>query len=463
LSKRLHSLVHLGLAGLTLTAGLLAAGCSSGDPPADPSPAASPPSALAAAAAASSAAPSASGAPQASRGDPPKVDAQARAQELAQRFILLDGHIDLPDRLEKTLDKKGLITEDISQRTEKGEFDWPRARAGGLDAPFMSIYVPADKERGGAKMLADKLIALVESFPTKWPDKFALARSPADIRANTALGKVSLPMGMENGSPIEHRLDNVKYFHDRGIRYITLTHSKDNHISDSSYDDRHTHKGLSDFGKKVALEMNRVGIMIDVSHVSDDAFWQVMELSRAPVIASHSSCRHFTPGWQRNMSDEMIQALAKKGGVIQIAFGSSFVDGDIQKARSEAWKRFDAQLEKRKVQKSSPEGKALAEEFEKKEIPKRYATLAQVADHIDHVVKLVGADHVGLGSDFDGVGDSLPDGLKDVSAYPNLIRALIERGYSDQDIEKIASGNVLRVWQAVEDYARQARSAPAKP
>jgi membrane dipeptidase len=207
--------------------------------------------------------------------------------------------------------------------------------------------------------------------------------------------------------------------------------------------------------------MNRVGIMIDVSHVSDDAFWQVMELSRTPVIASHSSCRHFTPGWQRNMSDEMIQALAKKGGVIQIAFGSSFLDGDIQKMRSEAWKRFDADLEKRKLKKGSPEADTLADEFEKKEIPKRYATLAKAADHIDHVVKLVGIDHVGIGSDFDGVGDSLPEGLKDASGYPNLIRALIERGYSDPDIEKIASGNVLRVWQAVEDYAKQAQSAPA--
>jgi len=391
------------------------------------------------------------------------VDARTRAQELAQRFILLDGHVDLPDRLVKTLDKKGHITEDISQRTAKGDFDWPRATAGGLDAPFMSIYVPAEKERGGAKELADKLITIVEGLATKWPDKFALARSPADVRANTALGKISLPMGMENGAPIEHRLENVKYFHDRGIRYITLTHSKDNHISDSSYDDRHRNKGLSDFGKKVALEMNRVGIMIDVSHISDDAFWQVMELSRAPVIASHSSCRHFTPGWQRNMSDEMIQALAKKGGVIQIAFGSSFLDGDIQKARSEAWKRFDAPLAKRKVKKGSKEAEALEDEFEKKEIPKRYATLARVADHIDHVVKLVGVDHVGIGSDFDGVGDSLPEELKDVSGYPNLIRALIERGYSDQDIEKIASGNVLRVWQAVEDHAKQAQSAPAKP
>jgi membrane dipeptidase len=433
-----RSLLPLSLSGLTLLAALFTAGCSSNSGGNGPgtSASASPPEA------------------------PPKVekvDTRARASELAQRYIILDGHVDLPDRLHGTLDKNGNITEDVSQRTEKGDFDWPRARAGGLDAPFMSIYVPAAKEQAGAKEYAEKLIHIVETLATKWPDKFALARSPADVRANTGLGKISLPMGMENGAPIEQKLDNVKYFHERGIRYITLTHSKDNHISDSSYDDRHTHKGLSEFGKKVVLEMNRVGIMIDVSHLSDDAFWQVMELSRVPVIASHSSCRHFTPGWERNMSDEMIQKLGKKGGVIQIAFGSAFLDGAIQKERSAAWKRFDADLEKRKIKTGSPEAKALADAFEKNEIPKRHAPLERVADHIDRVVKLAGVDHVGLGSDFEGVGDSLPEGLKDVSGYPNLIRVLIERGYSDKDIEKIASGNVLRVWQAVEDHAKQAQ------
>jgi membrane dipeptidase len=440
LKNKPRSLLAATLSGFTLAAILLSASCQSRGSSSDPTGAARPPSASAVSTAPSIA--------------PPSTEMLVKAQELAQRFILLDGHIDVPDRLVETLDTKGAIAEDLSQRTPKGDFDWPRAKAGGLDAPFMSIYVPADKENNGAKELAEKLIGIVESIAAKWPDKFALARSPGDVRTNTSLGKISLPMGMENGAPIENKLENVKYFHDRGIRYITLTHSKDNHISDSSYDEHHTHKGLSEFGKKVVGEMNRVGIMIDVSHISDDAFWQVMELSRTPVIASHSSCRHFTPGFERNMNDDMIKALAKKGGVIQIAFGSSFIDGDIQRTRREAWKRFEVEREKRKLKDGSPEAKAFAEEFEKNEIPKRYATLKQVADHIDHVVKLVGVEHVGLGSDFDGVGDSLPEGLKDVSGYPNLIRALLERGYSEADIEKIASGNVLRVWQAVEDYGR---------
>jgi membrane dipeptidase len=355
-------------------------------------------------------------------------DHKARAEELARRLIILDGHIDVPYRLEKGRDQRGMLTEDISERTKAGDFDYPRARAGGLDVVFMSIYVPPKYEQGGARKYAHGLIELVESFAKKWPDKFALARSPGEARKNAGAGIISLAFGMENGSPIEHKLENVAHFQRLGIRYITLAHSKDNHIADSSYEGKNTHRGLSDFGKRVVGEMNRVGIMVDVSHISDAAFWQVIELTRAPVIASHSSCRHFTPGWQRNMSDEMIQAMAKKGGVIQINFGSQFLDGSIQKQKIG---------------------------------PKRRATVEQVADHVDHVVKLVGVDHVGLGSDFDGVGDSLPTGLKDVSEYPNLIKVLLDRGYSEEAIEKVCSGNVFRVWQAVEDYAKRAPDTTA--
>jgi membrane dipeptidase len=356
-------------------------------------------------------------------------DHKSRAAELAKRLIILDGHIDVPYRLEKGRDQRGMLTEDISERTPAGDFDYPRAKAGGLDVAFMSIYVPPKYEQGGARKYAHGLIELVEGFAKKWPDKFALARSPAEARRNVAAGTISLALGMENGSPIEHKLENVAHFQRLGIRYITLAHSKDNHIADSSYEGKHTHRGLSSFGKEVVREMNRVGIMVDVSHISDAAFWQVIELTRAPVIASHSSCRHFTPGWERNMSDEMIQALANKGGVIQINFGSQFLDGSIQKERGRS---------------------------------KRRATVEQVADHIDHVVKLVGIDHVGLGSDFDGVGDSLPTGLKDVSEYPNLIEVLLGRGYSDEAIEKICSGNVLRVWEAVEAYASRGSDAGAR-
>jgi membrane dipeptidase len=392
---------------------------------------------------------------------PAKLDPEQRAAELAQRLIILDGHIDVPWRLWQSRDKQGALGEDVSQRTERGDFDFPRARQGGLDAPFMSIYVPARYETGGAKKLADSMIDMVARLAESHPEKFAIARSPADVRNNFAARKISLALGLENGSPIEKQLGNLTHFHERGVRYITLAHSKDNHIADSSYDDRRVNKGLSQFGEKVVLEMNRLGLMVDVSHLSDDAFWDVMRTSKLPVIASHSSCRKFTPGWARNMSDEMIKALASKGGVIQINFGSGFIDGKIQKQQAKFYRELKAELARQRLEMDSPKAKPVIERF-KQSHELTFASVEQVADHIDHVVALAGIDHVGLGSDFDGVGDTLPTGLKDVSQYPNLIRVLLERGYSEAQIEKICSGNVLRVWQAVEDHAVAARVEKAQ-
>jgi len=385
----------------------------------------------------------------------PPVDPEVKAKELARRFIIIDGHIDVPYRLWESRDAKGQLTEDVSERTPKGDFDWPRAREGGLDAPFMSIYVPAKLGAPAAKKLAEQLIDMVEGIAKRSPDKFSLARSPADVRANAAAGKVSLLLGMENGSPIGKQLSNVQHFHERGIRYITLAHSRDNQLSDSSYDERHKNKGLSPFGEKVVAEMNRLGILVDVSHLSDDAFEDVLRVTKVPVIASHSSCRHFTPGWARNMSDDMIKALAKNGGVIQINFGSGFIDEKIQKEESARWGKRAALLKKHGLESSDARAKALLEKFDD-ENPRNYASVEQVADHIQHVVKLVGIEHVGLGSDFDGLGDSLPTGLKDVSAYPNLIKVLLQRGFSEGDIEKICSANVLRVWERAEAHAQQA-------
>ena len=384
---------------------------------------------------------------------PEPQDLAARARELANRFIIVDGHVDLPYRLEKSLNDDGTVGEDVTTRTSKGDFDYPRAKEGGLDAPFMSIYIPAKYQKeGGAKALADKLIDMVEGIAKGAPDKFAVATSPKAVREDFAAGKISLPLGIENGAAIESDLANLKHFHERGVRYITLTHSKDNAICDSSYDETRTHKGLSEFGKQVVAEMNRLGVMIDVSHISDDTFEQVMTLSVVPVIASHSSCRHYTPGFERNMSDAMIEKLAAKGGVIMINYGSSFIDDAVRLERKKSWDALEAFAEANGIEQDDPRAKTFREEYESKhKLP--FATVEQVADHIDHVRKLVGIDHVGLGSDFDGVGDSLPTGLKDASQLPNLLRVLLERGYSDEDIEKICSSNVLRVWQTVEDHA----------
>ena len=382
------------------------------------------------------------------------LELQQLADELAHKYIITDGHVDLPYRLSVQNFRFTRELIGIPIQTDEGDFDYVRAKKGGLDAPFMSIYIPASYQTtGGAKEYADSLIDMVKGIITEHPDKFTSGNSPAEVRTAFKAGKIALPMGMENGAPIEDDLNNVAYFQQRGIRYITLTHSKDNQICDSSYDDQHTWNGLSPFGRKVVAEMNRVGIMIDISHVSDSAFYQVMELTKLPCIASHSSCRKFTPGFERNMNDDMIRKLAENGGVIQINFGSTFIDGAVRKASQDRRKQLSDLLKEKNLDRDSEAGKALIEKFNQ-ENPKVFADVEVVANHIDHVVQLVGVDYVGFGSDFDGVGDSLPTGLKDVSAYPNLIYLLLKRGYSEEDIAKICYRNVFRVWQQVEGAAK---------
>lgn len=377
---------------------------------------------------------------------------QKRADELAHKYIITDGHVDLPYRLKVKnfkLDKEYM---GIPIETDAGDFDFKRAKKGGLDAPFMSIYIPAAYQDGRAKNLADTLINMVTGIANELPDYYMLAKSPEDAKKAFEKGIVALPMGMENGAPIEGELENVKYFKDRGISYITLTHSKDNHICDSSYDTTGTWGGLSDFGYTVVEEMNKQGIMVDISHVSDNTFYQVMKTTKAPVIASHSSCRKYTPGFERNMNDEMIVELGKNGGVIMINFGSTFLDGKVAAERNERRTKLVSMLEESGLDRNSEEGKKMIDNYNKSN-PMTFSDVDMVADHIDNVVKLAGINHVGLGSDYDGVGDSLPTGLKDVSEYPNLIAELLKRGYTEEDIEKICSGNAFRVWQEVIDYA----------
>jgi len=377
-----------------------------------------------------------------------------QATAIARSTLIVDGHVDLPYRLTEQKRNEGAIEDDVSQRLTEGNFDYVRAKEGGLDAPFMSIYIPAKYQKeGGAKVLADELIDLVEAIEKQHPKKFAIARSVADVRAAFAAGEIALPMGIENGAAIEGSLDYLRHFHDRGVRYITLTHSEDNDICDSSYAETKTHKGLSKLGRKVVAEMNRLGIMIDVSHISDDAFWQVIELTETPVIASHSSCRHFTPGFERNMSDDMIKAMKKNGGVVMINYGSSFIDDEARKPRTAMWKARKVFMADEGIEdRHDPRVEAWDEAYEKDhDLP--LATVSEVADHIAHVVEIAGIDHVGLGSDFDGVGDSLPKGLRDASDLPNLVLELMKRGFTKEQIAKIGSGNVLRVWSAVEDYA----------
>jgi membrane dipeptidase len=362
-------------------------------------------------------------------------DLGAKAAEIMQKYMLVDTHIDVPYRLEDEW-------ADVTKRTEDGDFDYERARSGGLDIPFMSIYTPAESEEEGTSFqLANRLIDRVEAIVGRAPEKFMLVKSSSQAEEAGKLGLIGLAMGMENGSPLGGSLQNVTFFHERGISYITLAHALNNHISDSSYDEERKWNGLSPFGKELVAEMNRVGIMIDISHVTDEAFMQVLELSRAPVIASHSSPRHFTPGWERNMSDEMIVALAENGGVIQINFGSSFLT---QRARE--WYEVmdearDAYLEENGFDEDGEEAEEFQEAY-REDHPFPYAALDDLIAVYQHVIELVGVDHVGIGSDFDGVGDSLPEGMKDVSFYPKLM-----------------GGNLMRVWRQVENHSKEVAAA----
>ena len=334
------------------------------------------------------------------------------AQELAQEMIIIDTHLDTPIQLYMQQSKNGFY-EDIT-KTSSLHFDFDRAVSGGLNVPFFVIFTPPSaEEKGTAFEMAKDLIQILEDVMDKHPSKFRLVKSPEEI--TNEKGVMQVVYGMENGAPIESKLSNIKVFSDMGINYITLAHSKSNHISDSSYDSNKNWGGLSPFGRKVVAEMNKQGVMIDISHVSDAAFYEVLKLTKTPVIASHSSLRHFVPGFERNVSDDMLRELAKNEGVIQICFGSEFI-------------------------------------AEKKKYPNLIVTVKDVADHIDRVKKVVGIDHVGIGSDYDG-WRNFPVGLEDTSTYPNLIKELLNRNYTKEEIEKIFGGNLLRVWREVKKFS----------
>ena len=247
------------------------------------------------------------------------AEATPAARKLAQDAVIVDTHIDAPTQLMKEWLDLGV--------EQAREFDYPKARAGGLDVAFMSIYTsPGQDDDGSAWNIANRMIDAVDSLALRHPDKFAVLRSPRDVDRLRRGGRILLPMGMENGAPIGGDLGKLAFFFDRGVRYITLAHSANNRIADSSYARAKKWNGLSPFGRDVVVEMNRLGMMIDVSHLSDAAVAQSVELSRAPVVATHSALRHFTPGFERNLSDELAKAIAAKGGVIQIPFGNAFVD-----------------------------------------------------------------------------------------------------------------------------------------
>ncbi len=366
-----------------------------------------------------------------------------KALKIHHRAIVIDTHCDTP----MVMFNRGV---NIGEKSNSNEVDLIRMKEGGLDAVFFAVYISNKLDKKHPSRRALEIIDEVYNQVSKYPELAELAFSSLDIHRIHKLGKRAILIGMENGGPIEGSLRLLRDFYRLGVRYITLTHNQHNDICDSSTGGESRWKGLSPFGRKVVKEMNRLGMIIDVSHISDLAFWDVLKISKVPVIASHSCVRAIcnTP---RNLSDKMIKALAAKGGVIQLNFYSGFLEEEFRKKSEEKYKLMQPQLKELEEKYKDNEAE-LWEAFSKlwKKHAPPPASVEVLLNHIDHIVKLVGVDYVGLGSDYDGAG-SFPRGLEDVSKYPLITYHLLKRGYKEKEIKKILGENFLRVFSAVEN------------
>ena len=373
------------------------------------------------------------------------------AARIHAKALTIDTHADVPINMMK----EGFdVAEEHDYEVDGSQIDFPRMKKGGMDAMFFAVYLgqgmrtPEATAEAKQKALAicDKIHEAVKANP----DVAGIATTPEDAYRLEKQGKRAVFFGMENGWPVGNDLANLKLYYDLGLRYITLSHSANNDICDSSTDpDGPEFNGLSPFGEEVVNEMNRLGVMVDISHVSDSSFYDVMRLTKAPAIASHSSCRALCDH-PRNMTDDMIKALAKNGGVIQINFVPDFIR---KPSQQQEISMKAMRLKMRQVDLSDEDKKALRDEM--KAMREKYAsdlpTVAQAVDHIEHVIKLVGVDHVGIGMDMDGGG--LVVGCRDVSEIGSITEELVRRGYSSKDITKIWGGNIMRVLAEVQKVA----------
>ena len=372
----------------------------------------------------------------------------AHAKGLQARAIVIDTHDDTTQRL--FFDKHF----DIAKRNSDGNIDIPRMREGGLDALFFSIWVPSTVTGPPAVRRALGLIDAVREAVRTHPNDLVLATTAADIRRAKAEHKIAALMGVEGGHMIDDDLGVLRDFAALGVRYMTLTHFNNNDWADSSTD-KPAHNGLTDFGRDVVREMNRAGMIVDISHVADKTFYDAIAVSQAPVIASHSSARAISHH-VRNMTDEMMRALARNGGVVQINYEVSFLSEDYRVASEKQGGDVVAQLAAMTKKCGGDEACSTLETARVNRDAMTDGALPKVSwelivDHIDHAVKVAGIDHVGLGSDFDGA--TMPIGMEDASQLPKITDALIKKGYSDADIEKILGGNTLRVMEQVEATA----------
>ena len=387
------------------------------------------------------------------------------ALAIHERTLTLDTHIDWPSR---QLRNPGFVPGERHQpyKRQSGQWDLVRMKEGGLDAVFMSIFTaqgPRNEEgHQKAKEHALKLIDLTAKLAADYAGQTGLALTAEQVEQLVQDGKRAILMGMENGYPLGEEIKNVELFYNLGVRYITITHSRNNELGDSSTDPTQEWDGLSPLGEQVVREMNRLGLMVDISHVHDDTFWDVMKIVQAPVIASHSSswtmCRH-----ARNMKDDMLKEVARNGGVVQVCLLDEFIKKmPANPEREAALKPLQEMRNRwRKGELSEEEEVEMWNKFGEidEKFPARRPHLKDGVDHIDHMVKVMGIDHVGIGSDFDGGGGLVE--IADVSEMPNITKELLRRGYSEAEIQKIWGGNLLRVMRANEETARklQARKA----
>src|SRR5690242_3887616 len=375
----------------------------------------------------------------------------AEVMRVHRSTLLIDTHNDVPSRTVEGFDigARGNTT---------GHTDIARLKEGGVGAQFFAVYVAASYVNGNRS--ANRTLQMIDTvrhdIVGRYSNDFMLATSAKDIEEAHRRGKIAALMGIEGGHAIEDSVRLLRDYYDLGVRYMTLTHSNTNDWADSSGDINDLkvkhHNGLTDLGKEIIREMNRLGMMVDISHVADKTFWDALEVSRAPIFASHSSSRALA-NHARNMTDEMIVALAKKGGVVQVNFYCGFISQKFRDNDAADTRALDARMARETAGKnlSEPDRQILSEKL-RKEMNLSRASLADVVDHIEHIRKIAGIDAIGLGGDFDGVSCT-PAGLDDVSKYPNLTRALLEKGYSAEDIRKIYGGNFLRVMRAVETAA----------
>jgi membrane dipeptidase len=387
-------------------------------------------------------------------------DVAARAARIHREAIVVDTHEDVPDALAEKW-------ADIAVRGATKHFDIPRAKEGGLTAPFFAVYVPASY--AGAGRVALDRIDMVQRTVAAHPADLVSAASVAEIRRSKREGKIAILTGIEGGHAIEDSLGALRGFQRLGVRYMTLTHTNSNHWADSSgnffaprFDAEayRLHHGLSDFGRAVVREMNRIGMMVDVSHVSDETIDDVLETSRAPVFASHSSCRALA-SLPRNLTDDHIRRIGAKGGVVMINVSSVFLDqGLVDRARAALDAlREPAERIRRQYENDSKRAQAEIAKLVEALPPRPPVPFTKVVDHIEHVIKVAGPDAVGLGTDFDGIPDP-PTGLEDVSKLPRITEELLRRGHSEEEVRKVLGENFLRFFGKVEEVSRSLAAEP---